>query len=152
MPGFIDEMLQKHQIDAENICFELTETAVITNMAQAQKLIKMVRDRGCTIALDDFGAGASSFGYLKNLEVDYLKIDGQFVKEMTTNKVDFEMVRSMNNVGEALGIKTIAEFVESEEIMLALESINVDFAQGYYIGKPEPMADLLSKESIQNAA
>ena len=112
----------------------------------------MVRDRGCTIALDDFGAGASSFGYLKNLEVDYLKIDGQFVKEMTTNKVDFEMVRSMNNVGEALGIKTIAEFVESEEIMLALESINVDFAQGYYIGKPEPMADLLSKESIQNAA
>jgi len=152
MPGFIDEMLQKYQIDAAKICFELTETAVISNMTQAQKLIALLRNRGCTIALDDFGAGASSFGYLKNLEVDYLKIDGQFVKEMISNKVDFEMVRSMNNVGEALGIKTIAEFVESKEIMQALGGINVDFAQGYYIGKPEPMAELLNDDSIQTAA
>ena len=152
MPGFIDEMLQRYQIDAAKICFELTETAVVSNMRQAQKLITLLRDRGCTIALDDFGAGASSFGYLKNLEVDYLKIDGQFVKEMISDKVDFEMVRSMNNVGEALGIKTIAEFVESKEIMEALGSINVDFAQGYYVGKPAPMAELLNDDSIQTAA
>lgn len=153
MPDFIDSKLKEHGIKSSTICFELTETAVISNFSQAQKLIAFVRNRGCTIALDDFGAGASSFGYLKNLEVDYLKIDGQFVKEITSNKVDFEMVRSMNNVGEALGIKTIAEFVENEEIMEALGSINVDYAQGYYVGKPAPMADLLKNDDrLQSAA
>ena len=152
MPAFIDSMLKEHDIKSSNICFELTETAVISNFSQAQKLIAFVRNRGCTIALDDFGAGASSFGYLKNLEVDFLKIDGQFVQEMTSNKVDFEMVRSMNSVGKALGIKTIAEFVESEEIMNTLASINVDYAQGYFIGKPSPMADLLQEDKQRNAA
>ncbi len=152
MPDFIEEKLTEHNINSSNICFELTETAVISNFAQAQKLIAFARNRGCTIALDDFGAGASSYGYLKNLEVDYLKIDGQFVKEMTSNKVDFEMVRSMNAVGKALGIKTIAEFVESEDIMQELASINVDFAQGYHIGKPAPMADLLDSDRLQYVA
>ena len=152
MPDFIDTMLKDYNIKSSNICFELTETAVITNFGQAQKLIAFLRNRGCTIALDDFGAGASSFGYLKNLEVDYIKIDGQFVKEITSNKVDLEMVRSMNNVGEVLGIKTIAEFVENQEIMEALGSINVDYAQGYHIGKPTPMANLLDDDSIQDAA
>lgn len=152
MPAFIDSMLKKHEIKSSNICFELTETAVISNFTQAQKLIAFVRNRGSTIALDDFGAGASSFGYLKNLEVDFLKIDGQFVQEMTSNKVDFEMVRSMNSVGEALGIKTIAEFVETEEIMNTLASINVDYAQGYFIGKPSPMADLLRDDKLKTAA
>jgi len=125
---------------------------VISNFSQAQKLIAFLRNRGCTIALDDFGAGASSFGYLKNLEVDYLKIDGQFVREITSNIVDLEMVRSMNNVGRVLGIKTIAEFVESQDILDALGTINVDYAQGYHIGKPTPMADLLNDDSIQAAA
>lgn len=152
MPDFIDAKLVEHDIKSSNICFELTETAVISNFSQAQKLIAFARNRGCTIALDDFGAGASSFGYLKNLEVDYLKIDGQFVKEMTSNKVDFEMVRSMNAVGEALGIQTIAEFVENKEIMHALNSINVDFAQGYYIGKPSPMSDLMDSGNKRVAA
>lgn len=152
MPDFIDSMLAEHNIISSTICFELTETAVISNFSQAQKLIAFLRHRGCTIALDDFGAGASSFGYLKNLEVDYLKIDGQFVKEMTSNKVDFEMVRSMNAVGGALGIKTIAEFVESEEVMQSLASINVDYAQGYFIGKPSPMADLLNSDQLRTAA
>ena len=152
MPDFIEQMLTEYRIKSSNICFELTETAVISNFHQAQKLIAFVRSRGCTIALDDFGAGASSFGYLKNLEVDYLKIDGQFVQEMTSNKVDFEMVRSMNAVGDALGIKTIAEFVESEEVMNALASISVDFAQGYFVGKPSPMADLLDEHQQRTAA
>ena len=152
MPAFIDSMLKEHDIKSSNICFELTETAVISNFSQAQKLISFVRNRGCTIALDDFGAGASSFGYLKNLEVDFLKIDGQFVQEMTSNKVDFEMVRSMNSVGKALGIKTIAEFVETEEVMNTLASINVDYAQGYFIGKPSPMADLLQEDKQRNVA
>ncbi len=152
MPGFVDNMLRKYDIDSTNICFELTETAVIGNFTQAQKLIAFLRERGCTIALDDFGAGASSFGYLKNLEVDYLKIDGQFVKEMTSNKVDFEMVRSMNNVGDALGIKTIAEFVENQETMQALSEINVDYAQGYFIGKPSPMTNLLQSTQLPKAA
>ena len=152
MPDFIEGMLNQYKITSSNICFELTETAVISNFTQAQKLISFLRDRGCTIALDDFGAGASSFGYLKNLEVDYLKIDGQFVKEMTSNKVDFEMVRSMNNVGEALGIKTIAEFVESADIMQALSDISVDYAQGYHIGKPAPMENLLNNNDVKIAA
>ncbi len=152
MPDFIESMLNQYKIKSSNICFELTETAVISNFTQAQKLITFLRERGCTIALDDFGAGASSFGYLKNLEVDYLKIDGQFVKEMTSNKVDYEMVRSMNNVGEALGIKTIAEFVESADIMQALSDINVDYAQGYHVGKPAPMENLLNAEDIKVAA
>jgi len=152
MPDFIDTMLTDYHINASNICFELTETAVISNFSQAQKLIAFLRNRGCTIALDDFGAGASSFGYLKNLEVDYLKIDGQFVREITSNIVDLEMVRSMNNVGRVLGIKTIAEFVESQDILDALGTINVDYAQGYHIGKPTPMADLLNDDSIQAAA
>ncbi len=152
MPEFIESMLTEHHIDSACICFELTETAVISNFSQAQKLIAFVRNRGCTIALDDFGAGASSFGYLKNLEVDYLKIDGQFVREMTSNKVDFEMVRSMNAVGKALGIKTIAEFVESEEILTALASIEVDYAQGYFLGKPKPMEDLANGSHLRTAA
>ena len=152
MPEFIETMLTDYSINASNICFELTETAVISNFNQAQKLIAFLRSKGCTIALDDFGAGASSFGYLKNLEVDYLKIDGQFVREITSNLVDLEMVRSMNNVGRVLGIKTIAEFVESQDIMDALGSINVDYAQGYHIGKPAPMADLLFDDLVQEAA
>ena len=152
MPDFIDAMLTDYHINASNICIELTETAVISNFSQAQKLIAFLRNRGCTIALDDFGAGASSFGYLKNLEVDYLKIDGQFVREITSNIVDLEMVRSMNNVGRVLGIKTIAEFVESQDILDALGTINVDYAQGYHIGKPTPMADLLNDDSLQAAA
>ena len=152
MPGFIDEMLQKYRIDAAKICFELTETAVVSNLTQAQKLITLLRDRGCTIALDDFGAGASSFGYLKNLEVDYLKIDGQFVKEINSNKVDLEMVRSMKNVGDALGIKTIAEFVESEEVLQALREIKVDYAQGYHVGKPSLMSDLFDNSVKRRAA
>jgi len=152
MPEFIDNALKKYSINSSRICFELTETAVISNFTQAQKLIAFLRNRGCTIALDDFGAGASSFGYLKNLEVDYLKIDGQFVREMTSNKVDFEMVRSMNAVGAALGIQTIAEFVENQEIMDALASINVDFAQGYHIGKPSPLADLIETDQLKDVA
>ena len=152
MPEFIDTMLTDYHIKTSNICFELTETAVITNLTQAQKLIAFLRNRGCTIALDDFGAGASSFVYLKNLEVDYIKIDGQFVKEITSNKVDLEMVRSINKVGEVLGIKTIAEFVENQDIMDALGTINVDYAQGYHIGKPSPMENLLNDDSIQAAA
>ena len=152
MPQFIEDMLNKYQIRSSCVCFELTETAVISNLTQAQKLITYLRSRGCTIALDDFGAGASSFGYLKNLEVDYLKIDGQFVKEITSNKVDFEMVRSMNNVGKALGIKTIAEFVENDEILQSLRELEVDFAQGYFIGKPEPIENLTGLDDNRIAA
>ncbi|OED38509.1 hypothetical protein AB833_19400 [Chromatiales bacterium (ex Bugula neritina AB1)] len=143
LPAYIDSMLIKHKVSPKRICFELTETAVISNMAQAQELIRYLRAGGFSIALDDFGSGASSFGYLKHLQVDYLKIDGQFVKEITTNPIDLEMVRSINNVGHALGIKTIAEFVETRETMKALEDLSVDYAQGYYINRPYPMSQLL---------
>jgi len=153
LPQYIAEMLEHHGIDPTRICFELTETAVVSDLTQVQKLIAFLRELGCTIALDDFGSGVSSFGYLKNLQVDYLKIDGQFVKELTTNPIDLEMVRSINNVGRALGIKTIAEFVESQEILEALADMHVDYAQGYFTGRPQPVSDLISRwsSSVQAA-
>ncbi len=152
LPSYIEEKLKEFNVAPQTICFELTETAVISNLSQAQQLIGYLRETGCSIALDDFGSGVSSFGYLKNLQVDYLKIDGQFVKDITKDPIDLEMVRSINNVGKALGIKTIAEFVETREIMKTLAELSVDYAQGYYVNKPFPMPDLLIDEQTNKAA
>ncbi|OED38804.1 hypothetical protein AB833_18270 [Chromatiales bacterium (ex Bugula neritina AB1)] len=152
LPSFIQAKLTEFRIAPQTICFELTETAVISNLSQAQQLIGYLRETGCSIALDDFGSGVCSFGYLKNLQVDYLKIDGQFVKDITHDPIDLEMVRSINNVGKALGIKTIAEFVETREVMQTLAGLSVDYAQGYYISKPFPLTDLLQDIQLPKVA
>ena len=107
--------------------------------------ISTLRELGCRFALDDFGSGLSSFGYLKNLKVDYLKIDGMFVKDIVDDPIDHAMVKSINEIGQVMGMKTIAEFVENDEIKGMLREIGVNYAQGYGIGKPQPLDELLGR-------
>jgi diguanylate cyclase (GGDEF)-like protein/PAS domain S-box-containing protein len=139
---FLDFVLRELDvtgIDPRRICFEITENAAISNLVSARHFIKTCRARGCAFALDDFGSGLSSFGYLKNLAVDFVKIDGVFVRDMLEDPVDLAMVRAIHDVARVVGAPSIAEFVESRETLEALQSIGVDYAQGYWIGRPEPL-------------
>jgi len=140
---FVVQQLASSQLPAEKICFEITETAAISNLVNATTFIKTLKEAGCLFALDDFGSGLSSFAYLKNLPVDFLKIDGIFVKDMVEDPLDFAMVKSINEIGKVMGKQTIAEFVESAEIMDKLREIGVDCAQGYHLGKPKPIDEML---------
>ncbi len=136
-------LLNETGLAAEKICFEITETAAIVNLAGAQRFMSSLHTLGCQFALDDFGSGLSSFGYLKSLPVDYLKIDGMFVKDIVDDPIDYAMVKSINEIGQVMGKKTIAEFVESDEIRTILKKIGVNYAQGYGISKPQPFDQLL---------
>lgn len=136
--AYIQQQLALHQVPAGKICFEITETAAITNMAAAHRMIDSLRATGCQFALDDFGVGMSSFAYLKHLPVDYLKIDGSFVKAMTQNATDAVMVRAMADIARSLQIQTIAEFVPDEATCVLLRSIGVHYGQGYGLGHPAP--------------
>jgi len=139
---FITEQFSQWSIPTHKICFEITETAAIANLTYAAKFISQLREQGCLFSLDDFGSGLSSFAYLKNLPVDFIKIDGLFVKDILDDKVDLAMVKSINEVGHVMNKKTIAEFVENEQIFNLLKVLGVDFAQGYAIGKPVPLDKL----------
>lgn len=119
------------------LCFEVTETAAITNIQTAVHFIDKLRQVGCLFALDDFGSGLSSFAYLKQLPVDYLKIDGMFVRDAATNHVNMEIVNSINGIGKALGLQTVAEFVEDNATLKIMQQLGVDYVQGYEIGKPQ---------------
>ncbi|MDP1898240.1 MAG: EAL domain-containing protein, partial [Sulfurimicrobium sp.] len=140
--AFLVDQIKKSGVQPQKVCFEITETAAISNLTKASSFIKTIKLLGCSFSLDDFGSGMSSFSYLKNLPVDYLKIDGSFVSDMIEDPIDCAMVESINNIGHVLGIKTIAEFVENEAILAKLQSIGVDFAQGYGIAKPCPLEDM----------
>ena len=140
---FIIRQLQACGITPSKICFEITETAAISNLNAAIEFISTLRKIGCRFALDDFGSGLSSFGYLKNLPVDYLKIDGMFVKDIVDDPLDHAMVKSINEIGQVMGMQTIAEFVENDEIRGMLKAIGVNYAQGFGIGKPQPFTELL---------
>jgi EAL domain-containing protein (putative c-di-GMP-specific phosphodiesterase class I) len=134
---FVIEQFQTSGLDATKICFEITETAAIASYSQANRFINALKDLGCKFALDDFGTGLSSFGYLKHFPVDFLKIDGSFVKEILHDPIDREMVRSINEIGHLTGKKTIAEFAENEEIITMLRGMGVDYAQGYGVSEPK---------------
>jgi len=144
---FIITQLDVFGIEAEKICFEITETAAIANLSTAIKFIATLRGLGCRFALDDFGSGLSSFAYLKNLPVDYLKIDGMFVKDIVDDPIDRAMVKSINEIGQVMGMQTIAEFVENDEIKGMLREIGVNYAQGYGIGKPQSFDEILAKST-----
>ena len=146
---FILDQLDTLPILPEKICFEITETATIANYDKAINFIKKLRSRGCHFALDDFGSGFSSFAYLKNLEVDYLKIDGMFIKDILIDPIALSMVKSINEIGHVVGIKTIAEFVEDYKILQKLREINVDFVQGNAIGKPQPIDERLFQKAVK---
>ena len=146
-PSLLDESLvdvilyevRRNALQPSSFCFEITETAAIQNYAAASRFIRRLKDEGFTFALDDFGSGFSSFGYLKNLPVDYLKIDGSFVQTIDESLVSYTMVDSINAIGHVMGIKTIAEFVKNPEIKRKLTEIGVDYAQGYHIAEPVPL-------------
>jgi len=134
-------LFEKYNIQPSKICFEITETATIVNLTSATRFIRALKKKGCRFALDDFGSGMSSFLYLKNLPVDFLKIDGGFVKDITHDPMDLALVRSINDIGHVVGMKTIAEFVENEEVLKKLKVLGVDYAQGYYFGQPNILID-----------
>lgn len=138
--GFLEYVLNKikeYGVNTQRICFEITETAVITDLEKAQHFMKTLRGIGCRFSLDDFGSGLSSFAYLKNFEVDFLKIDGMFIKSIVDNKIDRAMVESINNVGHVMGLHTIAEFAESKDIINTLKDIGIDYTQGFAVSMPK---------------
>ena len=143
MLAYIRTKLSAASFNQEMIKFEITETAAIANLKQAHHFINSVLALGCQFSLDDFGSGLSSFAYLKNLPVQSIKIDGMFVKDMHVDPLDYEMVKSINDIGHVMGLETIAEFVESEEIWQKLKAIGVNYGQGYHLGKPAPIDQIL---------
>lgn len=145
--AFLENALQRSSIPGSRLCFEITETVAVNNLERTRQLMQTVKQYGCQFALDDFGSGMSSFGYLKNLPVDYLKIDGSLVRNIATDTADFTIVEAINRIGRVLGLQTIAEFVESEACLAPLREIGIDFAQGYAIHRP----DLLFAQTSANA-
>ncbi|WP_207060622.1 EAL domain-containing protein [Motiliproteus sp. SC1-56] len=135
---YLRGLFSEFKTPTEQICFEITETAAIQNLESAVVFIEAVRKLGCKFALDDFGSGMSSFAYLKSLPVDYLKIDGAFVKRLAQDPVQYSIVEAVNKVGHTLGMHTIAEFVEDDDIIRGLSKIGVNYAQGYGIDRPRP--------------
>ncbi len=132
----------------QQVCVEITETAAVTNLADAAAFITQIRALGVQVALDDFGSGASSFGYLKTLPVDYLKIDGQFVQDVVDDPLDEAAVRCFAEVARVVGVKTVAEFVDRPEVLAKLRSLGIDYAQGFLLHRPAPLNDLLSSNVV----
>ena len=137
---FVIDELKKQNLPDGAICFEITETAAISNLSRVVHFMQTLKKLGCKFSLDDFGSGLSSFTYLKNLPVDYLKIDGQFIRNVAEDAVDESMVRAISSVGHAMGIETIAERVETKQVLDKLGALGIEFAQGYYIARPASVA------------
>ena len=137
---FLKEQFALYSISPHTICFEITETAAISNLTKAAEFINELKQLGCLFALDDFGSGMSSLAYLKNLPVDFLKINGSFVKNILDDPVDHATVDCFNRIGHVMNMQTIAEFVENQPIIEKLRMLGVDYAQGYGIDKPKPLS------------
>ena len=135
--GDVKKLLQKYQVPGDCVTFEVTETTAITNIDVAKRLITGLKEYGCKFALDDFGSGFSSFGHLKHLDVDYVKIDGLFTQGVLTDSMDRAVVQSINDIAHSFGKYTVAEYVDNREIVRVLRETGVDYAQGYFIAKPK---------------
>ena len=142
---FIKQQFEDYRINKSSICFEITETSAMKDLEKARAFINDLKHLGCLFSLDDFGSGHASYAHLKNLPVNFLKIDGMFVKDIEHDPIDFSIVKSMNEVGQVLGMKTIAEYVENDAIKQKLIDIGVDFLQGYGVARPAPLDDLLNQ-------
>lgn len=141
--AFLQEKVGAGELPAESICFEITETAAIASLASATTFMRAMKSLGCQFALDDFGSGLSSFGYLKKLPVDYLKIDGMFVKDVLDDPVDDALVKAIHEIGHVLGKQTIAEFVENDGVRDRIKAIGIDYGQGYGLARPMPLPEWL---------
>lgn len=147
--GIIKENLKKNNIKPNKVCFEITETAAITNPELGLELLTKLQKLGCLIALDDFGTGLSSYEYLKQLPADILKIDGQFIKNMLQDPIDLAMVKSINEISHIMGKKTVGEYVENEATLKKMKDIGIDFAQGFYLDTPKPLRTILEAHPMQ---
>ncbi len=143
--AFIEDELRAASVPIEAIGFEVTESAAVSNLAKAQDFINALHERGCRISLDDFGAGLSSFAYLKNFSVDTLKIDGSFIRDITDNRISESMVAAITQVAKVMELDTVAEYVECAETRKLIAELGVDYAQGHEIGKPRPLLDVLNE-------
>jgi EAL domain-containing protein (putative c-di-GMP-specific phosphodiesterase class I) len=145
---FIRQLLDTYDVSPRQLCFEVTETAAIANLAFAAHFIKELKKLGCWFALDDFGSGMSSFAYLQSLPVDYLKIAGTFSRRLDNDLIDYAMVEAINRVGHVMSLKTVAEEVESEEVLEKLREIGVDYAQGYLVAPPVPLEEFARRGEV----
>ena len=143
-PGFVESSIRNSGIAPDTFCFEITETSVMRNLERAQDLLQRFRRLGCRIALDDFGTGQCSFAYLKDLPVQYVKIDGVFVRDILENPLSEAIVESVARIARVIDAQTVAEFVENEQIVERLRRAGIDFAQGYQVGRPQPLAEVLT--------
>ena len=141
---YLKRQFELHEVPPSTICFELTETAALRSVSQARGFIRTLGELGCSFALDDFGSGLSSYAYLRELPVQYLKIDGGFVHNMHLDPVNYALVASINQVAHVLGLKTIAEWAENDSIIAQLRALSVDFVQGFAIGSPLPVVDAVA--------
>jgi EAL domain-containing protein (putative c-di-GMP-specific phosphodiesterase class I) len=145
---FVVDVLDRTGVAPAQLCFEVTENSVITNIEHAQRFIGVLHGMGCQFALDDFGRGLSSFGNLKNLQLDYLKIDGTFIRNLATDSVNQAMVAAMIKLARTLNFQVIAEQVEDAGALDAAKKMGVDFLQGYYLGRPQPLARVVAARSV----
>ena len=146
---FVVDLFVTSRVPASKICFEITETAAIANLEHASRFIGTLKALGSRFALDDFGSGLSSFAYLKTLPVDFLKIDGMFIRDIHEDPIHLAMVQSINEVGHLMGMETVAEFVECDAIIKVLREVGVDYAQGYGICPPRPL-EIFERVEEQN--
>ena len=143
---FIGEQLNKSGVSASSMCFEVSESAVVSNFTEARKFLVKLATLGCSNSLDDFGSGLSALNYIRDLPIHYLKIDGVFVRNIETNQIDAAMIHSLNHMSKVMNLKTIAEFVEDEHTAMLLRRLGVNYAQGYYCGRPLPFERLESHQ------
>ena len=148
---FLTKAVENSPLPPGTINFEITETAVIRSVAEAGSLMTALRERGCKFALDDFGSGLSSFGYLKKLPVDYVKIDGMFIRDLLRDKTDQIFVKSIIDIAHTLNIKAIAEFIENDELLAKIRELGADYAQGFAIGRPYVLAPKFPRTDGSNS-